>query len=259
MRFGAVGAVIFDLYGTLVDIATDEQSPELWERLAQELSGSGIDAEAASLRSLYTRLCEDALERGGAEGFILEDVFERLLSELGREPAGNDVTQLAERFRSLSTKSLTIREYSKPLLAMLIRSGCKTALASNTESLLTRFDLRQCGLDSYFDAILLSSDVGMKKPDPRLFRLILGRLEVGKELAVFIGDNLEEDIFGAQKAGMRSLFVNPHGPAFGAQKLVTSPQVIGVFPSLSSIEQGLHEFGWRQPKMLDVAVIPNSE
>jgi putative hydrolase of the HAD superfamily len=259
MSEGMVNAVVFDLYGTLVDIATDEQSPEFWEQFSRDLRRQGIDAEATSLRLLYTRLCEEAVERVGGEGFILEGVFERLLGALVRKPTEYGVTQLAERFRSLSIKSLTIRPYSKPLLATLIQSRCKTALASNTEAIFTRFDLRQCGLDSYFDAIVLSSDVGMRKPDPRLFHLVLSRLEVSEDRAVFIGDTFEDDILGAQQAGLRSLFVNPRGATFGSRQLLASPRVIGVLPSLASIEQGLQDLGWRQPNHSEVVAVSNRE
>ncbi len=238
-----VRAVVFDLYGTVVDIETDEESREFWERLARHLEAQGIRTAAAPLRARYRQLCE-AAAREGSEGFILEEIFERFSQGLGMEARSDRGAPFAETFRSLSIKSLAVRPYAKPLLAELARSGCKAALVSNTEAIFTRFDLRRCGLANSFDAIVLSSEAGLKKPDARIFHLALRRLDEDEVHAVFVGDNPVEDIQGAQHAGLRSLFVNPEGPDFVAEQLLPTPRVIGVFPSLDSIERGLRDLGW---------------
>ncbi len=67
------------------------------------------------------------------------------------------------------------------------------------------------GIGELLEVMVISDEVGMKKPDPRIFRMALERLEVGAEEAVFVGDNLELDIAGARGVGMRAVWLNPDG------------------------------------------------
>lgn len=61
------------------------------------------------------------------------------------------------------------------------------------------------GLDDYFDEILISGEIGVYKPDPRVFFSLLSRLGVVPEKAIYIGDSIEHDVFGANSAGMKSV------------------------------------------------------
>jgi putative hydrolase of the HAD superfamily len=56
-----------------------------------------------------------------------------------------------------------------------------------------------------FDAVVLSADVAMCKPDPRIYRLVLERLGVGAGDAVFVGDGHSDELAGAEAVGMRAV------------------------------------------------------
>ena len=73
-------------------------------------------------------------------------------------------------------------------------------------------DVHQLGLGPYFSVVLCAEDIGVAKPDPRLFHEAL--LRAGNILpgaAVHIGDHPEDDIAGAQQAGLRAIWFNPAG------------------------------------------------
>jgi putative hydrolase of the HAD superfamily len=118
---------------------------------------------------------------------------------------------LARRFRELSTTDIRVRDYAIPLLTSLRQSGCRTALVSNTEANLTNHDLDTTGLRPHFDAIVLSSAVGVKKPDPAIFRLALRQLGVPAERAIHIGNDYHADVEGARSAGIRPIFIQSNG------------------------------------------------
>jgi putative hydrolase of the HAD superfamily len=61
-------------------------------------------------------------------------------------------------------------------------------------------------VEQLFDAIVISEEVGVRKPDRRIFDLTLTRLGVEADDAVFVGDHPETDIRGAQEAGMRAIW-----------------------------------------------------
>ncbi|TML02404.1 MAG: HAD family hydrolase [Actinobacteria bacterium] len=68
-----------------------------------------------------------------------------------------------------------------------------------------RADLERLGLARYLSASVFSSEIGIRKPDPRIFREALGRVGAPPGEAVFVGDRLYDDISGAQAVGMRAV------------------------------------------------------
>ena len=67
--------------------------------------------------------------------------------------------------------------------------------------------LDQFALRSFFKAIVISGEIGWKKPSKRIFDFTLSQLSLKPEEAVFVGDDYEADIVGAKKAGMRTVFL----------------------------------------------------
>jgi len=80
-------------------------------------------------------------------------------------------------------------------------------------------DVRRLGLADYFKFALCAEDIGIAKPDARLFHEALQRGGATAESAVHIGDHPGDDIAGAQQAGMRAIWFNPAGKAWEAERL----------------------------------------
>jgi HAD superfamily hydrolase (TIGR01509 family) len=80
----------------------------------------------------------------------------------------------------------------------------KLALVSNAPSKLIRGILAENDLEQYFDAIVVSSEVGMVKPSPEIFHLALERLQASPAESVFIDDNIRH-VEGAKKVGIRAV------------------------------------------------------
>ena len=72
-------------------------------------------------------------------------------------------------------------------------------------------DISRAGLQQYFTDALSSADVGCKKPDPAIFNALLGRHELLADQVIHVGDNLVDDIYGANNVGMRTIWVNLAG------------------------------------------------
>ncbi|TCD18679.1 HAD family hydrolase [Pseudomonas sp. IC_126] len=72
-------------------------------------------------------------------------------------------------------------------------------------------DVRRLGLADYFQFTLCAEELGIGKPDPRPFQEAQGRAGVSAEHAVHIGDHPDDDIGGAQRAGVRAIWFNPAG------------------------------------------------
>ena len=199
-------AVCFDLYGTLVDISIDTKNPRLWEAFSAEVAEHGFAAEGAKLHASYDELTARERQQHG-EPFVLDEgFFYKLLGASEPEHIGA-VQHLGRRFRALTTTHLSLRPYAVPLLRSLRELEYRLAIVSNTEATVTSYDLDCLQVREFFDTIVLSSAVGARKPEPRIYEVALDRLETGARNCVFVGDDLECDYLGPRRVGMRSILL----------------------------------------------------
>lgn len=94
------------------------------------------------------------------------------------------------------------------LLGRLRRQGYRLGLVTNGVPALQNSKIDRAGIRSEFDAVLVSGELPFEKPERAIFDLALGRLGTAAAEAVFVGDNLINDIYGAQQAGMRAFWAN---------------------------------------------------
>jgi len=97
-----------------------------------------------------------------------------------------------------------------PVLEAL-RPSYRFGLATNGAPGIQREKIRGSKLGAYFDAIAISGDVGVGKPDPAVFRHVLDGLGVEARQAVMVGNSLRSDVCGGQEAGMQTVWVNREG------------------------------------------------
>jgi HAD superfamily hydrolase (TIGR01509 family) len=97
-----------------------------------------------------------------------------------------------------------------PALRRLRASGYRLGLISNTEDNL-RPVLDRTGLDTYFESLVLSSEVGSEKPDPAIFREALRQMPVSPERAIFVGDFYSIDVVGARGVAITPILLDAKG------------------------------------------------
>lgn len=216
---------ILDLYGTLVSIHTDERQPELWQWMADWYATYGADWTPAALARRYDRLVAQAealLKRRSGCAYPeirLEDVFLRLLKEAGRThpaaeaPRGPEAEAAwaratANAFRVRSRAWLRPYPGAAALLEALRARGRRVYLLSNAQAVFTRPEIERCGLDGRFDDVWLSSDHGVKKPEPRFLGDLLAAHGMAADDAVMIGNDWAADMAVAAANGAWGFHVN---------------------------------------------------
>ena len=220
-------AFLFDLYGTLVDIHTDESRPTLWKWTADFMLSHGAVWEPESLHRAYLagvqmeeaklRQRDKALPNAWGE-IDLMPVFARLYAEKGVQADYELIAKTAWFFRRASTSHLRLYAGARELLDALRKNG-KVLLLSNAQSLFTRPELDLLGLTGCFDGIYISSEAGFKKPDPRFFRLAMAREGLDAGQCLLIGNDPLCDGQGARDVGMASYIIrsalSPRGETEG--------------------------------------------
>ncbi len=218
---------VFDLYGTLVDIRTDEEDPALWASFAGILARRGIDAPPQALQASFRRCCalleerqRQRLQRNNIPGpgeIDILDVWRMLAQAHGVTIPERDLPEISRAFRARSTRRLRLYDGAERVLSALRQSGKQTVLLTNAQASFTLPELRQLGLARSFDHILISSRIGVKKPSPAMFRELL-RLGLDPSRSLMIGNDDRCDCHGAAAAGIDSLYLRtaqspvPAGP-----------------------------------------------
>lgn len=204
---------LFDLYGTLVDIHTDESKPSFWKAVASYYAAHGAAYDWKTLRSSYRAVCAAEAARLQSRypdakiEIDLLPIFQALYEQKGITPDAALPAETAWYFRRCSTTHLRAYAGAKELLEALHAAGKTVVLLSNAQSCFTRPELDLLGLTGCFDSIFISSEAGFRKPDPRFFLAALDELQVSPKDCLMLGNDPVCDIQGAVRAGMDAAFL----------------------------------------------------
>lgn len=206
---------IFDLYGTLIDINTEEWSKELWKKMVFMYSYRGAQYTPDELNSEYGRLVEKekkSVRRRHPEFSVIdikiEKVFRKLYTQKGVKVTKAQVLFTAEAFRCFSTKYIKLYDGVIDLLDTLKANGKKIYLLSNAQRVFTENELNMFGLTPYFDGIYISSDAECSKPDSNYYKALFDKYGLEKSESVMIGNDYISDIGGAHSFGIDSLYIH---------------------------------------------------
>ncbi|AIQ55340.1 HAD family hydrolase [Paenibacillus sp. FSL R7-0331] len=202
---------IFDLYGTLIDIETDEEHPEVWERLSLHFSYQGMNITGAELKEKYVaerdRQLAAAAERCEYPDFVMEEVFRTVARDLGGEPGQAWLHETVRWMRTLSMIHISLYDGVAEILGRLRSRGKKVFLLSNGQKTFIEAELTMLGILHLFDGIAISSEAGVSKPDPLFYRYLAENYVADLSSAVMIGNDPRTDIAGANAVGIDSCYI----------------------------------------------------
>ena len=206
----AAKALIFDFIGTLTNVK--DYSMEVSKRkLCKAIIAGGFNAEETSFLEAYSRAHEKYRVIRYQELVEVTNAvwISEALNNLGLRTSPDDVrikTALNIFFEDY-VKSFELRPCAWELLKRA-STDFKLGLISNfTYAPVIYVALRRLAINKFLNAVLVSADVGWRKPNKRIFEEALKRLGVKPEETVYVGDSPLEDIQGAKVLGMKTVFV----------------------------------------------------
>lgn len=194
---------IFDVYGTLVDIRTDECSDTFrreFQSYFQRICGKEIDFWHPYEQ--LTAVCEKPY---GEIDFIA--IVKKIAASAGVVLGDETAWETAAHFRELSRSRLCAYSGVPTMLEELHRRGGHLFILSNAQASFTLKELEELKLASYFDGIELSSEFGEKKPSPAFFRHILDKYALDPSECIYTGNDFVCDILPSQAAGMKAAYI----------------------------------------------------
>lgn len=191
-------AVLLDALGTLVEL--EPPFARLAAALGDEVPRDRIERAMRAEMAYYR---EHSHEGSDAESLAeLREHSARVLSdELGLE-VGVETMMSAIRFRAYPD--------AEPAMAELRRRGLRLVCVSNWDCSLPEV-LADVGLADALHDVVASAVAGARKPDPAIFELALSRAGCSPAEALAVGDTPEEDVAGADAAGIRALLIDRGG------------------------------------------------
>lgn len=210
-----VKGIAFDINGTLTDILTDEWHDDVYRVISNLLSYQGILLDPNIVKDLYFQIMKEQRTAYGERyaEFDAIGIFREIITQHSTDFTRGLPTEkiyqlprlLAETFRAASRFRLqlfpgvedTIRKLH-PKYPLAIISDGQTAYAIP--------ELNAAGLSGYFDPVIISGDVGYRKPDQRLFTAALTAMGMEPSEVLYVGNDMYRDVYGAQRLGMKTVF-----------------------------------------------------
>ena len=218
-------AILFDLFDTLVRFDR-ERMPQI------EINGKTVRSSAGLLHAILTTQapqvgldrCYEALGESWREAERLRAIDHREVPAAARfahffRTLGLDETALPDGFgralidahRNALGRAAEFPTHHGPLLRRLAERY-KLAVVSNFDYTPTALDiLERAGVVDLFETIVVSDEVGWRKPRRDIFDAALDRLGVGAQESLFVGDRADMDVLGAQQIGMDAAWINRDG------------------------------------------------
>lgn len=222
---------IFDLYGTLVDIHTNENSKSLWEKLALFYSFNGAYYSAKELKAAYKRKIKEtqlSITNTDYPDFPVENIFQSLFEEKDVQVSEYTIKATAQMFRIVSMKYLKLYDGVLELLDFLKEKKKKIYLLSNAQRIFTLYEMKTLGIYEYFDGIYFSSDHCVCKPDKMFYNKLLKEFNLDTQKTIMIGNDFIADIEGASYSGLDSLYIDSN----------LSPKITKILKSKYNIMNG---------------------
>jgi len=247
-------AVIFDLGDTLLDnrqlFARFHELNELWpERIYKQLKGRGyhLPDRQRVVEVLHSTLARLAPFGGNSRAVSLPEILRAAWEDLALPISEADTAACVSVFYEVFDPCTVPDPQARPLLQELQECGLLLASVSNTIWEGARLDemLGCFGLLPYLQVRIYSSEAGYVKPHPAIFHQALEGLGISAAQAVFVGDNLQADVVGAQGVGMKAIWKRVSPTQIDPSELGITPD--GRIHALAELPAELDRVfpGWR--------------
>jgi putative hydrolase of the HAD superfamily len=234
-----ITAIGFDLFDTLVTVER-LGIQEALDRLVRSLRSSGLGVEEEAFLPVYRAAVRQLSEETRRDGRETHNRFwiSTALQHLGHQVSPDDhrVALAVEAYFSGFLEYAALIPATLDMLTAL-RGRYRLGLLSNfTHGPAAREIIARLGLTPFFDVLLVSGELGYRKPHSHVFRELVARLHVPKEHIAFVGDDVEADIHGAQQAGLQPIWVTYTQARKTPSPLGTMPELVdGSAPAVPAI------------------------
>lgn len=218
-----VKAIGFDLFNTLIT-ADPGALMEAMQRLTGSLTESGFRLEPESFRKAYREAAVRFVNETKLDGKETHNRFwiSAALNALGHDVSPEDpaISRAVEAYFSTFLDYCRIIPGTAEMLSELQGTYRLGLLSNFTHGPAVKGLLEHLELDTFFDTVLVSGEIGYRKPHPLVFEMLVENLGFEKQCILYVGDSLDPDVLGAIQSGLRPVWMtyvqDHHLPVFPA-------------------------------------------
>lgn len=206
MSFNHISAIGFDLFNTLI-FADPETLSEAMGRLFGTLQSNGLLFDEPSFNKAYRSSALQFIEKTRLDGKETHNRFwiSEALGRVGQEVAPDDprIGAAVDAYFSAFYDHCHLVPGTEDML-LTLKGSYRLGLLSNFTHGPAGWEIiERLGLRPFFDVVLISGDLGYRKPHPLVFERLVDELGVRTDRIAFVGDDIEPDIVGAARAGLK--------------------------------------------------------
>jgi len=205
-----ITAIGFDLFETLITVENLRRE-EAVGRLMQSLKSSGLTITDEAFFPIYRAAARRFMAAAQHDG---KETHNRFWVSTALQELGHDIQPDDPRIAlAVETYFGAFVDYAVPIpgtveMLAALKGKYRLGLLSNlTHAPAALRIIDKLGMASFFDAVVVSGQLGYRKPHPRVFLELLDQLGTPKEQTAFVGDNLEADIRGAHQMGLQPIWM----------------------------------------------------
>ena len=208
-------AVVFDLWGTLVDELTHPEAHRIVYRRKTDETADLLGVDRDDFASAWSATAPDRMVGRHPS---TDATLSHICGQLGAEPGDDRIRAAAQIRYEYVRGALSPRPGAVETMSTLKQSGYRVGLISNcTEEVSLLW--RSTPFAPLVDTAVLSFDAGLAKPDPRIYDLAVSGLGVRAERCLYVGDGSDGELSGAAQAGMTAVLIRaPYDRADGSRE-----------------------------------------
>ena len=230
--------LLFDLGSTLLYNAHDYNwgaiLPRMHSALLAHLHAAGYTVDGPAFLNRFSANIQEFHQQRQTDWveYTTEWILRRTLDDLGAPPPEPPLIAAAlQAYYAYSESLWQPMPHLHETLQQLAAAGLKLAIISNaSDNANVQRLIDTANLRRYFDPIIVSAAVGMRKPNPKIFELVLNRWQLPPAACVMVGDRLGADILGAQMAHLHNIWLTTQAehPANRAHRDTIIPEATAV-------------------------------
>ena len=215
-------AIVLDAVGTLIDA-----DPSVSAVYAEVARRQGVVIDAATIRTRFPGAFHAVFQVSTPDGLATDEATEKrcwrkVVSEVLRE-----VPDSARAFEELwdhfaQPESWRTFPDVRPVMEAIQAAGLMVRIGSNFDARLRPVIAGLPDLEALRDSLVISSEVGRRKPHELFYKAACADLGVAASQVLFVGDDIENDLEGPQRAGLKALLINRGPQGMGLRALLTT-------------------------------------
>jgi HAD superfamily hydrolase (TIGR01662 family) len=218
--------VLFDFGDTLVRASPQYSLDNCLSHLLKSLERNGISVSLEDCKKAYEATYEKILTSNSLRETTYDVVLSRTLGLCGYslKPPDKAIVEAAEAFMECWIQARTMEKSVPSVLRKLKKRYVLGVVSNLAYSPAVSKTLERFGVAKVFDAIIVSADVGWRKPSPKIFKKALQTMRISASETVYVDDELDHDVEGAMKVGMHTILLERSSTNMAASK--AKPDII---------------------------------